>query len=135
MSRHIILAPLFAAVLGLAAIGMTTPASAQGISFSVTPKGSGAKAVGTGLKVLSIAQSLQNRAKVDQKGVGNGAAIGQNGSGNVAGVFQRGNNNTATATQNGNNNLLGIFQFGKNNNTAVTQNGDNKVKLVFQGGW
>lgn len=135
MSRHIILAPLFAAVLGLAAIGTTTPADAQSISFSVTPKGSGAKAVGTGLKVLSVAQSLKNRATVDQRGVGNGAGVSQTGSGNVAGVFQRGNNNTATASQNGNNNLLGIFQFGKNNNTHVTQNGDGKVRLIFQGGW
>lgn len=135
MTRTLILAPLFAAVLALAAIGPATPAAAQGFSFSVTPKGSGAKAVGTGLKVLSLAQSLQNRAKVDQKGVGNGAGISQNGSGNVAGIFQRGNNNTATASQNGNNNAVGIFQFGKNNNTAVTQNGDNKVRLIFQGGW
>lgn len=133
MPRTKILSLLLAATLGLATL--SAPAAAGGFSITLSPKGKEAKAISTGLQLYSLAQSFKNSAKVSQKGVGNGAAISQNGSGNVASVFQKGKNNTATATQNGNNNLLGIFQFGKGNATSVTQTGNGKVGLVFQGRW
>jgi hypothetical protein len=133
MSRTHILAGLLAVATGLAAVN--SPAAAGGFSFSLEPKGKDAKALSTGLRLYSLAQNLRNRARVDQRGTGNGAGISQNGSGNYAGVFQRGHNNSATVAQNGDNNTLGVFQFGRNNSSAVTQNGNGRVGLVFQGNW
>lgn len=124
---------LLAIALGLSAIA--GPASAGGFSFTYTPKGDEAKAIGAGLKLYSFTQSWKNRAKVDQKGTGNAAGVSQSGRGNVVGVFQRGKNNTATASQNGDNNGLGIFQFGKGNATRASQNGNGNLGLIFQGGW
>ena len=135
MTRTKVLAALLATTFGVAVLNAPAPAAAGGFSIMLSPKGKEAKAISTGLKLYSFTQSIKNRAKVDQRGTGNGAAIAQNGSGNVAGIFQKGKNNTATATQNGNNNFLGVFQIGKGNNTNVTQNGNGKVGVVLQGRW
>jgi len=128
-----ITAVLLSLTLGLSALG--GPASADGFSFTYTPKGDEAKAIGVGLKLYSFTQSRKNRAKVEQNGTGNAAGVSQKGRGNVVGIFQRGKKNTATASQNGDNNALGIFQFGKGNATNVTQRGNDNIGLVFQGGW
>jgi hypothetical protein len=124
-----------AATVALTALAGTAPASAGGFSFTLTPKGKDAEVIGTGLRLYSFAQGFKNKAKVDQKGSGNGAAVSQRGNGNTVGVFQRGKNNSATAAQNGNYNALGIFQFGKGNATTATQNGNGNVGLIFQGRW
>lgn len=113
-----------------------TPAEARnGFRFVVTPKGEDARVVRDGLRLYSLARDLRNRAKVDQRGTGNGAAVSQSGSGNWSGIFQRGSGHSATVTQNGNNNSFGIFQFGRNQNTTAVQEGNGNVGLVFEGGW
>lgn len=127
---------MLAAALGLAAVSAPVPANAGSVSFTVSPKGKDAELLRHGLNLYSLARShRRNRARVDQRGTGNGAGVSQSGEGNVAGVFQRGSGHSATISQNGNNNAYGIFQFGRNTSTAVTQTGDGRRGLVFQGGW
>lgn len=126
---------MLAGALAVQSIVAVVPAAAGGFSFTLTPKGKDAEVVGAGLRFYSFAQDFKNKAKVDQRGSGNAAAVGQSGKGNVVGVFQRGKNNSASATQNGNYNALGVFQFGRGNSTAATQNGNGNVGLVFQGRW
>ncbi len=114
------------------------PASAGGrIGFTVSPRGEEAEALRTGLQLYSTARSLKkkNRARVDQHGRGNGAAIAQHGENNWAGVFQRGRGNSGSITQNGNDNGYALFQFGKNGNTSVSQNGNGNVGARFEWGW
>jgi hypothetical protein len=123
-------------------IGMTpfavSPAAAKNsgsVSVTITPRGQEAEVIRGGLQLYSFFRSAKNRAKVNQRGSGNGAAIAQHGSGNTAEVFQRGNGNQATIEQTGNNNWFGIFQFGKKSNAAVSQVGNGKTGLILQGGW
>ncbi len=128
---------LLALMMGLTVLG-ATPAGAGSITFRVEPKGEDARTLRTGLAVYSLFQGLKDRksntAKVDQKGNGNSAAVGQSGSGNWSGVFQRGSGHTAEVSQSGNNNTLGVFQFGKNSSYSGSQTG-NGFGLIFQGGW
>jgi major curlin subunit len=129
---------LSSVMLSMAAFSTFAAAPAEarnGFRFVVTPKGEDARVVRDGLRLYSIARDLRNRAKVDQRGTGNGAAISQSGSGNWSGIFQRGSGHSATVSQNGNNNALGVFQFGRNQNTSAVQQGDGNVGLVFEGGW
>jgi hypothetical protein len=117
---------------------MTPSAEAGGrVGFTVTPKGEQVEVIQTGLALYSLTRSWRkkNRARVDQQGSGNGAAIAQHGQNNWAGVFQRGQGNSGSISQNGDNNAFALFQFGKKGNTAVTQNGDGNVGLSFEGGW
>lgn len=114
------------------------PASAGGrIGFTVSPRGEEAEALRTGLQLYSIARSLRkkNRARVDQHGQGNGAAIAQHGENNLASVFQRGRGNSGSISQNGNDNAYALFQFGKNGNTSVSQNGNGNAGARFEWGW
>ncbi len=126
----------YAALMTATALAFAaTPASANGWSFTVTPKGDSARVIGTGLQLYGLTRELKNRAKTDQRGTGNGAAISQNGRGNTGLIVQRGKNNSATLTQNGNNNAWGIFQFGRGNTSDVVQNGDGRVGFTFMGNW
>ena len=138
MTRH----KLFASVVILSAsvimLQVAEPAHAGGrIGFTVTPKGQDAEVIRTGIALYSVARSLRNknRARVDQQGSNNGAAISQHGQDNWAGIFQCGRANSGTISQNGNNNAFALFQFGKKGNTNVSQNGDGNVGLRFEGGW
>jgi hypothetical protein len=131
MIRHCTAALIIVAVAG----AVVTPASANGWSFTLTPKGDAARTIGTGLQIYGIARQLRNRAKTDQRGEGNGAAISQSGHGNNALIFQRGKGNSGTVTQTGNYNSYGLFQFGRRNAGHVAQNGNGQVGLTFQGSW
>lgn len=111
------------------------PASANGWSISVTPKGEASRVIGTGMQLYGLARDLKNRAKTKQCGEGNGAAISQLGRGNNALIVQRGKGNSASIAQTGNNNTYGVFQFGRGNATSVNQNGNGGVGLTFQGRW
>ncbi|MEQ1712141.1 MAG: curlin [Hyphomicrobium sp.] len=115
------------------------PASAGGrIGFTVSPRGEEAEALRTGLQLYSIARSLnkkKHRARVDQRGQGNGAAIAQHGENNSAGIFQRGRGNSGSITQNGNDNAYALFQFGRKGNTSVSQNGNGNAGARFEWGW
>lgn len=120
---------------GLLVLGMAAPADAGGIAVTVTPTGDSAKVIRQGLKIYSWTRHLDSRARVDQRGSGNAAAIGQSGSGNWAGVFQRGSGHTGTISQAGNSNAYGLFQFGRNTSAAASQTGNGKVGFTFLGGW
>jgi hypothetical protein len=111
------------------------PASANGWSFTVTPKGEASRVIGTGMQLYGLARDLKNRAKTKQRGEGNGAAISQLGRGNSALIVQRGKDNSASIAQNGSKNAYGVFQFGRGNSTGVVQNGNGGVGLTFQGRW
>ena len=107
------------------------------VSLTINPQGRDAEAIREGFQLYSFFKNIKNRnrAKVDQRGAGNGAAIAQHGQGNAAEVFQRGKDHSATIEQNGNNNLFGIFQFGRHTKSTVTQTGTGRTGLVIQGGW
>lgn len=115
------------------------PAKAGSIGFTVSPKGEDAEALRTGLELYSVVRSLQkskkNRAKIQQYGDGNGAAISQRGQNNWAHVFQRGRGNSGSISQNGDDNAFALVQLGKRNNTQVTQNGNGNAGLRFEWGW
>jgi Curlin associated repeat len=126
-----------ALIVGLAPF-YAAPAQAKNngsVSLTISPNGRDAEVIREGLQIYSLFKSAKNRAKVDQRGAGNGAAIAQHGSGNTAEVFQRGKGNQATIEQTGNNNWFGVFQFGKKNNAVVSQNGNGRTGLILQGGW
>lgn len=124
-------AVLAASVLAFASV----PASADGWSFTVKPKGEASRVIGTGMQLYGLARDLKNIAKTKQRGDANGAAISQIGRGNSALIVQRGKGNSASIAQNGNNNAYGVFQFGRGNATSVVQNGNGGVGLTFQGRW
>ena len=116
------------------------PAEAGGrIGFTVTPKGEEAEALRTGLAVYSAVRSLRkakrNRAKVEQYGKGNGAAVAQRGENNWARVVQRGRGNSGSISQDGNDNAFALIQFGKRNDTHVSQNGNSNAGARFEYGW
>lgn len=113
----------------------TAPATAGSVNVTVAPRGESAEAVRTGFLFYNLFRGVKNRARVNQKGSGNGAAISQHGNGNVAEVFQRGRGNSGTITQNGNNNAYGIFQFGRKARTSAVQTGDGNAGFTFQGNW
>lgn len=127
------------AVLSVVSLGLSTQAADAGgrIGFTVNPKGQDAEVIRTGLELYSLTRSLRkkNRARVEQQGRDNSAAISQRGENNNARIFQRGRGNSGSISQNGNNNSFALFQFGKKGNTAVTQNGDGNVGLRFEDGW
>ncbi len=131
MSRRYIAA----LIVGSVAIAAAAPASANGWSFTLSPKGDAAQVIGTGMQIYGIARDLRNRAKTKQRGQGNVAAIGQSGRGNNALIVQRGKGNSGSITQNGNYNSYGLFQFGRRNSGDVVQNGNGQVGLTFQGSW
>lgn len=132
-----------ALMLALVAVIASAPindANARGgtVSLTLSPQGRDGDVVREGLQLYSMIKgwkSHSNRAKVDQRGSGNGAAIGQHGDSNVAEVVQRGNGHRATITQNGRNNWLGLFQFGRNTTGTVNQTGNGKTDIVIQGGF
>jgi hypothetical protein len=125
-----------ALLLGVAAMELPTPAAAGGsASLTITPKGESAKFLQEGLHWYSLLKSSRNRARVDQRGSGNGAAISQHGSNNWASIFQRGQGQSASITQNGNDNAMGVFQFGRKTIATTRQTGNGNVGLVLQGGW
>ena len=123
-------------LLGVAAMELATPAIAGGsASLTITPKGESARVLQEGLHWYSVFKNSRNRARVDQSGAGNGAAISQHGSNNWARIFQRGRGQSASITQNGNDNAMGVFQFGRKTNTTARQTGNGNVGLVLQGAW
>ena len=127
------------AVVSLAAVATMSialsPAYAEGASITWRPRGEEAEAVRTGLGIYSLFRDLRNRAKTNQRGTNNGAAIAQHGRGNNAYVFQRGRDNSGAITQNGNYNSYGLFQFGRRNSTRIVQNGTGEVGITLQGNW
>ena len=127
------------AVVSLVAVAtmsaVLSPAHAEGASITWRPRGEEAEAVRTGLGLYGLFRDLRNRAKSNQRGTNNGAAIAQHGRGNNAYVFQRGRDNSGTITQNGNYNSYGLFQFGRRNSTRVVQNGTGEVGITLQGNW
>ncbi len=127
------------AVVPLVAIAAITaafsPAQADGVSLTLRPRGESAEVIREGLGFYSFFRSLQNRAKTNQRGANNGAAIAQHGRGNNAYVFQRGRDNSGTITQNGSHNSYGLFQFGRRNSSTVVQNGNGEVGITLQGNW
>lgn len=135
MTRLALSTALAAAIL--AAPLATSPAAARHgqVSIVVTPKGRDAELVREGLIIYSLFKSSKNRANVDQRGSGNGAAIAQHGTNNLAEVFQRGKGHSATITQTGHDNAFGVFQFGRHTNSSVTQTGNGQGGLVITGGW
>ena len=138
MIRSSLAAASLAALMAAAPMA-SLPAEARGGSVSLTlePKGQDAEVIREGFQLYSFFKGFKNRnrAKVDQRGAGNGAAIAQHGRGNAAEVFQRGKDHSATIEQTGNNNLFGIFQFGRHTKSTVTQTGNGRTGLVIQGGW
>ena len=112
-----------------------SPAYAEGVSITLRPRGESAEVIREGLGFYSLFRDLRNRAKTNQRGSNNGAAIAQHGRGNNAYVFQRGRDNSGTITQNGNHNSYGLFQFGRRNSTTVVQNGNGEVGITLQGNW
>jgi Curlin associated repeat len=109
--------------------------SSGSVSVTITPRGEQAEIIRGGLQIYSMIKSAKNRAKVNQRGESNAAAIAQHGSGNNAQVFQRGRGHEAVVEQTGNSNWLGVFQFGRNSRSNVAQTGNGKSGLVIQGGW
>ena len=131
LNRHAIVS-----LVAIAAISAAlSPAQADGVSITLRPRGESAEVIREGLNFYSLFRDLRNRAKTNQRGSNNGAAIAQNGRGNNAYVFQRGRDNSGTITQNGNHNSYGIFQFGRRNSTTVVQNGNGEVGITLQGNW
>ena len=129
---------LMAAVLPFFA--PAAPAEAGGrIGYTVTPEGRDAETLRTGLALYSVVRSIRkgkkNRAKIEQYGEGNGAAISQRGENNWGHVFQRGRGNSGSISQNGNDNAFALVQFGKRNNTHVNQNGNGNAGVRFEWGW
>ena len=127
------------AVVSLVAVATMSaalsPASADGASITWRPRGKDAEAVRTGLGLYGLFDSFRNRAKTNQRGSNNGAAIAQHGRGNNAYVYQRGRDNSGTISQTGNSNAYGLFQFGRRNSTGVVQNGNGDVGITLQGNW
>lgn len=125
-----------ALLLSIAAMEIPTPAAAGGsASLTITPRGESARVLQEGLHWYSLFKSSRNRARVDQSGSGNGAAISQHGSNNWARIFQRGQGQSASITQSGNDNAMGVVQFGRKTNTTARQTGNGNIGLVLQGGW
>ena len=131
-----LVAGLIALTMGTATLVPIAQARNHGqVTVTITPRGEQANAIRAGLGLYSLISKSRNRAKVDQQGTGNGAAIAQNGRGNFAEVFQRGHGQSGTITQNGNDNALGLIQLGRRTTGSFTQNGNGKSGLVLQGGW
>ena len=112
-----------------------SPAQAEGVSITLRPRGESAEVIREGMGLYGMFRDLRNRAKTNQRGTNNGAAVAQHGRGNNAYVFQRGRDNSGTITQNGNHNSYGLFQFGRRNSTTVVQNGNGEVGIRLQGNW
>ncbi len=117
-----------------------TGAHARGtnVTLKLSPQGREADVVRDGFQLYSMIKGWKrqpNRANVDQRGSGNGVAIGQHGDSNVANVVQRGNDHSATITQNGQGNWLSLFQFGRRARSDIAQTGNGKTEVVVQGNW
>ena len=135
MTRLALSTALATAILA-APIAVNPAAAGHGqVSIVVTPKGRDAEFVREGMIIYSLFKGSKNRANVDQRGGGNGAAIAQHGSNNLAEVFQRGHGHSATITQTGQNNAFGVFQFGRHTTSAVSQTGNGQAGFVITGGW
>jgi Curlin associated repeat len=132
MPRRIAIVALAALVTMSATLA---PVHAEGVSITLRPRGESADAIRTGLNLYGLFREAKNRAKTNQRGANNGAAIAQHGRGNTAYVFQRGRDNSGSITQNGNHNAFGLFQFGRRNSNAVVQNGNGEVGITLQGNW
>jgi hypothetical protein len=132
MLNRLIGIPLVAIVATTAAL---SSAQADGVSITLRPRGDSAEVIREGLGLYSFFRDLRNRAKTDQRGTSNGAAISQHGRGNNAVVFQRGRDNSGSVTQTGNSNFYGLFQFGRRNSKTVVQNGNGEVGITLQGNW
>ena len=136
MIRTTLIATVAAAAIASGAF--VAPASAGGsVSFTYTPTTpQDARALKTGLALYSIYETAKaNGGVITQKGLGNLAGLGQNGSGNLGVIYQHGNGQSATLQQNGNNNAYGIFQFGQGGNTNVVQNGNGQAGITIQSSW
>ena len=126
----------FVSLVAVATISAAlSPAYADGASITWRPHGEEAAAIRTGLGFYGFVRDFRNRAKTNQRGTNNGAAIAQHGRGNNAYVLQRGRENSGTITQNGNYNSYGLFQFGRRNSKTVVQNGNGDVGITLQGNW
>ena len=132
MLNRLAVVPLVAIVAITAAL---SPAQADGVSITLRPRGESAEVIREGLGFYSFFRDLRNRAKTNQRGANNGAAVVQHGRGNNAYVFQRGRDNSGTIAQNGNYNSYGLFQFGRRNSKTVVQNGNGDVGITLQGNW
>ena len=128
-----------AALAGVLAAGILAqsayPAAARSVRLTLRPHGESARLVHDGLELYSLFHNSKNRAKVDQRGSGNGAAIAQHGAGNLAEVFQRGHGNSGTITQAGNNNAYALFQFGRKGQANIQQTGNGKAGITLQGNY
>ena len=129
-----------AAIAAVIAAGPLTalPASARqhgNVAIVIKPNGQEAEVVREGYFFYSLFKSHKNRAKVDQRGTGNGAAIAQHGGNNTAEVFQRGSGHSGTISQSGSNNLFGLFQFGRNTRANVNQTGNGQTGIEIDAGW
>ena len=136
MIRNSTIAGLMA--LSLAAAGTALPAPAEaggGVRLELTPDARSADAIRMGLGIYSLVRQHKSRARVDQRGSGNSAGVGQSGRGNVAAVFQQGRGHSTSVQQNGDGNAIGIIQFGRNRSSSHVQSGNGNVGLVVEGGW
>jgi len=133
--KQITTTAFLAAAISMVALTAAQPVEAGSMTVKVKTNNETARLVGTGLQLYSLYRNEKNRAKVTQRGSGNGAAISQTGSGNAATVYQRGRGHSATVEQAGSGNSIGVFQFGKNTQYSSRQTGSNSNVLVFQGGW
>lgn len=78
--------------------------------------------------------STNNRAIINQEGIGNEAILDQYGSGNTGIINMLGNNNYAKSTQQGSSLLSIINMEGNNNALEFMQQGQNRGALfLFQG--
>ena len=137
MSRVRFTAVAIAAVIAAGPL-TALPASARqhgNVAIVLKPKGQDAEVVREGYFLYSLFKGLKNRAKVDQRGSGNGAAVAQHGTNNTAEVFQRGSGHSGTISQSGSNNLFGLFQFGRNTKANVSQTGNGQTGIEIDAGW
>ena len=132
MSRHYAAVSLVAVATLYCAL---SPVQADGVSITLRPHGESAEVIRTGFSLYGLFHDLRSRAKTNQRGTNNGAAIAQHGHGNNAYVLQRGRDNSSTITQNGNYNSYGLFQFGRRNSKTIVQNGNGDVGITLQGNW
>jgi hypothetical protein len=127
---------MLAAVVLIGGLALTpSGAEARSVSLTLTPKGDAERLVRGGLQVYNLIRSVKNRARVDQRGTSNGAAIVQNGQRNYGKIVQRGSGQSGQIVQNGNDNAHLMFQFGRNGRASAVQNGNGRAGITFQGNW
>ena len=135
MNRLALSATLAAVIAATPVTAATAGAHHGSVSITLTPRGDNAKIVREGYLIYSLFKGAKNRAKVDQRGIGNGSAIAQHGTNDAAEVFQRGRGHSTSIMQTGSNNVFGVLQFGRKTSSSIAQTGNGQAGLVIQGGW